>query len=131
MSNTIGRLPATGNVAEPFEWGSRVVKLYRSPAAKQTAFREAANHAAVEAMGLPVPAVWGVQRIEARWGIVFDRVKHVSLAERMRGGDARQAGGDSTLKLRCHGYGGLGAKSSAAVHCRPAFTLSQGPSSAV
>ena len=84
MSNTIGRLPATGNVAEPFEWGSRVVKLYRSPAAKQTAFREAANHAAVEAMGLPVPAVWGVQRIEAR-GIVFDRVKHVSLAERMRG----------------------------------------------
>jgi len=85
MSNTIGRLPATGNVAEPFEWGSRVVKLYRSPAAKQTAFREAANHAAVEAMGLPVPAVWAVQRIEARWGIVFDRVKHVSLAERMRG----------------------------------------------
>jgi hypothetical protein len=29
-------------------------------------------------------------------------------------GHARQAGGDSTLKLRRHGYGGLGAKSSAA-----------------
>ena len=33
-------------------------------------------------------------------------------------GHARQAGGDSTLKLRRHGYGGLGAKSSAAVHWR-------------
>src|SRR5215469_18102998 len=84
MSNTVGRLLAAGNVAEVFEWGSRVVKLYRSPAAKQAAFREAANRAAVEAMGLPVPAVWGVQRIDARWGIVFDRVKHASLAERMR-----------------------------------------------
>jgi aminoglycoside phosphotransferase (APT) family kinase protein len=71
-------------VAEVFEWGSGVVKLYRSPAAKQAAFREAANHAAVEAMGLPVPAVWGVQRIDARWGIVFDRVKHAPLAEQMQ-----------------------------------------------
>ena len=35
-------------------------------------------------------------------------------------GHARQAGGDSTLKLRRHGYGGLGAKSSAAVHCKGA-----------
>src|SRR6516162_4216412 len=84
MSNTVGRLLAAGNVAEVFEWGSRVVKLYRSPAAKQAAFREAANHAAVEAMGLPVPAVSGVQQINTRWGIVFDRVKHASLAERMR-----------------------------------------------
>ena len=84
MSNTAGRLLAAGNVAEVFECGSRVVKLYRSPAAKQAAFREAANHAAVEAMGLPVPAVWGVQRIDARWRIVFDRVKHASLAERMQ-----------------------------------------------
>jgi hypothetical protein len=84
MSNPVGRLLAAGNAAEMFEWGSRIVKLYRSPAAKQVAFREAANHAAVEAMGFPVPAVWGVQRIDARWGIVFDRVKHTSFAERMR-----------------------------------------------
>ena len=38
MSETIGRLLAAGNVAEVFEWGSRVVKLYRSPARKPTAF---------------------------------------------------------------------------------------------
>ena len=84
MSETIGRLLAAGNVAEVFEWGSRVVKLYRSSARKPTAFREAAIHAAVEAMALPVPAVWGVLEVGGRWGIVFDRVKEGSFAERMR-----------------------------------------------
>jgi len=84
MSETIGRLLAAGNVAEVFEWGSRVVKLYRSSARKSTAFREAAIHAAVEAMALPVPAVWGVLEIGGRWGIVVDCVKGRSFAERMR-----------------------------------------------
>jgi hypothetical protein len=74
MSETIGRLLAAGNVAEVFEWGSRVVKLYRSSARKPTAFRAAAIHAAVEAMALPVPAVWGVLEVGGRWRIVFDRV---------------------------------------------------------
>ena len=84
MNETIGRLLAAGNVAEVFEWGSRVVKLYRSAARKPTAFGEAAIHAAVEAMGLPVPAVWGVLEVGGRWGIVFDRISEGSFAERMR-----------------------------------------------
>src|SRR5215472_13662286 len=84
MNETIGRLLAAGNVAEVFEWGSRVVKLYRSSARKPTAFSEAAIHAAVEAMALPVPAVWGVFEVGGRWGIVFDRVKERSFAERRR-----------------------------------------------
>jgi tRNA A-37 threonylcarbamoyl transferase component Bud32 len=84
MRETIGPLLAAGNVAEVFEWDTRVVKLYRSPARKPTAFREAAIHAAVEAMALPVPAVWGVLEVGGRWGIVFDRVKERSFAERMR-----------------------------------------------
>jgi Phosphotransferase enzyme family len=85
MSDTVGRFLAAGNVAEVFEWDSRVVKLYRSPAAKPAAFREAAINAAVEAMGIPVPAVWGVRQIGSRWGIVFDRVRQASFAEQMRG----------------------------------------------
>jgi Ser/Thr protein kinase RdoA (MazF antagonist) len=85
MSERIGRLLAAGNVAEVFEWGSRVVKLYRSAAAKQTVFREAGNHAAVEALGLPVPAIRSVQQIAGRWGIVFDRVRGASFAEQMLG----------------------------------------------
>ena len=52
MSESIGRSLAAGNVAEVFEWGPRVIKLYRSAAAKPTVFREAANDAAVEALGL-------------------------------------------------------------------------------
>jgi aminoglycoside phosphotransferase (APT) family kinase protein len=81
----MGRLLAAGQRAEVFEWGSRVVKLCRSTGSKQVTFREAAVHAAVEALGLPVPAVWSVQQIGGRWGIVFDRVSGVSFAEQMRG----------------------------------------------
>jgi hypothetical protein len=80
-----GRLLAAGNVAEVFEYGSRVLKLYKSSTAKPVAFREAAIHAAVEALGLPVPSVWGVQQVDARWGIVFGRVSGSSFADRMRG----------------------------------------------
>jgi hypothetical protein len=80
-----GRLLAAGNVAEVFEYGSRVLKLYKSSTAKPVAFREAAIHAAVEALGLPVPSVWGVQQVDARWGIVFGRLSGSSFADRMRG----------------------------------------------
>ena len=79
-----GRLLATGNIAEVFEWDSRVLKLYKSPGSKPTAFREAASHAAVEALGLPVPCVWGLEQIGSRWGIVFDRVSDRSFADWMR-----------------------------------------------
>ena len=84
MSETIGRLLAAGQRAEVFEWGSRVVKLCRSTGSKRVTFREAAIHAAVEALGLPVPPVWSVQQIDGRWGIVFDRVSGVSFANQMR-----------------------------------------------
>ena len=84
MSETIGRLLAAGQRAEVFEFGIRVVKLCRSTGSKRITFREASIHAAVEALGLPVPAVWGVQQIDGRWGILFDRVNGVSFAEQMR-----------------------------------------------
>jgi hypothetical protein len=83
MEETLGRSLATGNTAEIFEWGSRVIKLYKSPSAKRAAFREAAANAAVEALGLPVPKVWGVHELAGRWGIVFDRVTGESFAKSM------------------------------------------------
>jgi aminoglycoside phosphotransferase (APT) family kinase protein len=88
MSENLGRLLAAGQRAEVFEWGSRVVKLCRSTGSKHLIFREAAINAAVEALGLPVPAVWSVQQIDDRWGIVFDRVSGVSFAEQMRSNPA-------------------------------------------
>src|SRR5438874_11744883 len=84
MSETIGLLLAMGNVAEVFECGSRVLKLYRSAVRNPTLFREAAIHATVETMGLPVPAEWGVQEVGGRWGIVFDRISEASFAKRMQ-----------------------------------------------
>ena len=84
MSESIGRLLAAGNVAEVFDWDSRIVKLNRSAARKPMVLREATIHAAVEVMGLPVPAVWGVQQAAGRWGIVFDRISEASFAKRMQ-----------------------------------------------
>ena len=80
MNERIARLLAVGNVAEVFEWGARAVKLYQSTAAKPGAIREAAIHAAAEAMGLPVPKVWSRQQIGGRW-LSVDRVKQASFAE--------------------------------------------------
>ena len=93
MSEALGRLIAAGNVAEVFELGRRVVKLYRRPRSKAAAFREGAIHAAVEDMGLPVPVVWGTCEFAGRWGVVFDRVDGVSFAERIRA--------DPTVMLGC------------------------------
>jgi aminoglycoside phosphotransferase (APT) family kinase protein len=55
------------------------------PGEKTHGIPRAAIHAAVEAMALPVPAVWGVQEVGGRWGIVFDRINGGSFAERMTG----------------------------------------------
>ena len=87
MEEALGRSLATSNTAEIFEWGSRVMKLYKKnyPAAKPKAFREAATSAAVEALGLPVPKVWNVHEVGGRWGLVFDRVTQKSFAEQMLG----------------------------------------------
>jgi len=82
----LGGLLGSGKEAEVFEWGSGALKLYRSPARKDAAFREAANLAAAEALGLPVPAVSGVHRIGERWGC---RDGARSRALLLRGGAAR------------------------------------------
>ena len=80
----LGRLLAAGRVAEVHAWGVRVLKLYRAPAAKPVVFREAAIHAAVEALALPVPGLGGVVQVGERWGLVLDRVAGPSIADRLR-----------------------------------------------
>ncbi len=85
MTSPLGSLLASGNVAEVFAWrDGQVLKLFKqAPWAKRAAFREAANQAAVEAMGLSVPAVHGIITQGERWGVVFDRVEGSSFAQRM------------------------------------------------
>lgn len=85
MISALGPLLASGNVAEVHAWSDRqVLKLYKpAPWAKRAAFREAANQAAVEAMGLPAPAVHGVIAHSERWGVISDRVDGFTFAQRM------------------------------------------------
>lgn len=84
MSESTKRLIASGNVAEVFARGARVLKLYKSAEEKAAAFREAALHAAVEAMGLPVPRLWGLEQVGDRWGVIFDRIEGSSFADRIK-----------------------------------------------
>ena len=82
-----GPLIGAGKEAEVFASGDLVVKRYRSPDKKGSAFREAAILAAVESLGLPVPSVRDVRQVDGRWEIVMTRAKGPSfgeLAERER-----------------------------------------------
>ena len=110
MNKTIGRLLAIGNVAEVFEWGARALKLYKSTTAKPAVFQESAMHAAVEAMGLPVPKVWSVQEIGGRWGVVFGRVQQASFAEQMLSNSdqvPRYLECMVCLRMRIHAHGAI------------------------
>lgn len=80
----LGRLLGSGNVAEVFEYGTGVVKLYKSSAPKRSAFREAAVLALAKSLGLPVPQVRGVQQIGDRWGVIMTRADGPSFADAMR-----------------------------------------------
>jgi aminoglycoside phosphotransferase (APT) family kinase protein len=75
QAGKLGEILGAGKEAEVFACGGeRVVKLYRSPAAKPSAFREAAALAVVERLGIPAPRVHAVRRFGDRWGVVSDRV---------------------------------------------------------
>jgi DNA-binding helix-hairpin-helix protein with protein kinase domain len=67
-ATTLGRLLGSGKEAEVYECGDLVVKLYRATAPKRSAFREAAILAAVEALELPAPTVWGAARLMSGGG---------------------------------------------------------------
>ena len=71
MEEALGRSLATGNTAEVFERGSRVMKLLEITRGISAAFQEAAASAAVKALGFPVPR-YGTCVI-LRVGLVFDR----------------------------------------------------------
>jgi aminoglycoside phosphotransferase (APT) family kinase protein len=77
----LGGVIGSGKEAEVFECGALVAKLYRRAASKRSAFREAANLALAESLGLPSPSVRGVREIDGRWGIVMTRADGPSFGE--------------------------------------------------
>jgi len=80
----LGCLIGAGKEAEIFEYGTAVVKLYRTGRPKRSAFREAAILALVESFALPVPEVQGVRRIGDRWGVIMSRAPASSFADAVR-----------------------------------------------
>ncbi len=76
-----GPLVGAGKEAEVFALGDCVVKRYRSPEKKVSAFREAGILAVVEGLGLPVPSVREVRQAGGRWEIVMTRAEGASFGE--------------------------------------------------
>jgi len=85
MNQPIGPLVGSGRVAEVFEYGDAVVKLYRQPEARSDAFIEAATLAIVADHGLPTPRVFEAGRFKGRWGLVMERAEGEPLARFTRG----------------------------------------------
>jgi Phosphotransferase enzyme family len=79
----LGRLLGAGKEAEVFAVGGGALKLYRA-AAKRSAFREAANAAVAESLGLPVPEIHGLRCFGDRWGIIMSLAEGPSFAESIR-----------------------------------------------
>jgi hypothetical protein len=92
----IGRLLGSGQVAEVFEFGPHVIKLYRGQQHKKSAFREGATLAALEGSGLSVPVVHEINCFDGRWGVVMSR------APASTPGSLGDAEALATLHIRLH-----------------------------
>jgi aminoglycoside phosphotransferase (APT) family kinase protein len=125
-----GRLVGSGKDADVFEFGEKVVKLYKTGIPKHTPFREAAALALAESQGLPVPATNDVRQIDGRWGIVMARIDGPSFADSI----ARQPADAAALlakmaavHARIHGsravhLGSLKTRLAANLHLAPLLT---------
>jgi aminoglycoside phosphotransferase (APT) family kinase protein len=108
-ARALGQLLGSGKVAEVFEFGDLVAKLYRSPASKGSAFREAAALALAQSLGLPVPSVKAVQQVGDRWAVIMDRAEGAAFAEADQRDPARlpaYLAGMVKLHMRVHSHAG-------------------------
>lgn len=74
------RLVGTGLTSEVFSWGNeRVLKLFQAWVAATKIEREFAATQAIYASGAPSPAAMEIVQVGGRRGIVFERIRGVSL----------------------------------------------------
>lgn len=83
MDDSAQEVIGRGQVAEVLAHGPHVLKRYLYPGAKAEVLREAAILAALEPLGLPVPAVLEVVESAGRWGLVMTRAPGRAFAEAM------------------------------------------------
>lgn len=81
----LGRRLGAGRIAEVFEWGTDVVKLYGAGIGPEQAQREAAVLDGLRDTGLVVPQALGVIEVDGRWGLLMTRMRGRPLAEQMSG----------------------------------------------
>ena len=79
----IGRLLGQGRVAEVFEAGADVIKLYRAGVGPEQARHEATILDALRHLDLMVPRSLGVVQIDGRWGLLMTRMPGRPLGETM------------------------------------------------
>ena len=106
----LGRLLGEGKVAQVFEAGGDVLKLYRAGIGPEAARREAENLRVIERLPLPVPRVLGVVEVDGRWGVRMSRAAGAPLAEQMVGASQIDAAVAAAVELhrRVHGQPGTG-----------------------
>ena len=110
--NEIGALLGSGKEADVHVYGDHALKLYKSPGVKAPAFREAANLAVVERLGLPAPHVYAAGRHDGRWGIVMDRAPGASFGSRIKAEGLQPVLAEMVqLQLRLHAVPGTGLAS--------------------
>lgn len=94
----IGKRIGRGNVAEVFEYGTAVIKIYLDGGGKESAFREASTLTMLEDCELSVPVVDMVGRIEGNWAVVMSRAPVMA--------DVTWSGGElAALHRRVHALG--------------------------
>jgi aminoglycoside phosphotransferase (APT) family kinase protein len=81
----LGRRLGAGRIAEVFEWGDDVVKLYGVGIGPEQAQREAVVLDGLRNTELVVPRAPGVVEIDGRWGLLMTRMRGQPLAEQMTG----------------------------------------------
>ena len=84
MQAAKGELIGKGLTAQVYGWGQgRVLKLFESWRPEEKVERELRATRAVHAAGLPAPAVYEIVEVEARQGIVFERIDGPSMFEQV------------------------------------------------
>lgn len=77
----LGAPIGSGHVAEVFEAGPDVLKLYRAGFGRDVVEHEIAVMTVVGWLPLPVPAVRGLREVHGRWGVLMSRAPGRSLME--------------------------------------------------
>ncbi|AEI45464.1 aminoglycoside phosphotransferase [Paenibacillus mucilaginosus] len=79
----LGERIGEGRTAEVYRWEEgRVIKLYK-PFMKEWAVKEWETARLVADTGLPVPGVFGLEKVEGRAGVIYERVEGLPLTRRL------------------------------------------------